>query len=227
VSGKNDIHAVVFDFDGLVLDTETSVYTAWRETFDAHGCPPLTLEEWAAEVGTIGGLDLVGMLHERATRPVDVDAMDETRKARRDALLEGEPILPGVEAWIDEAARAGIPVAIASSSEPEWVHGHLVRLGVRDRFGHVSCRDEDVPPKPAPDVYLRACDALGVDPRHALAVEDSQFGVAAAKAAGLWCVAVPNAITAALDFGAADLVVDSLAELTLAEACSFLCADPR
>jgi beta-phosphoglucomutase-like phosphatase (HAD superfamily) len=89
---------------------------------------------------------------------------------------------------------------------------------VHDRFGHLSCRDEVVPGKPAPDVYLRACDALGVEPRNALAVEDSPNGVTAAKAAGLRCVAVPNRITAALDFSGADLVVTSLADVTLAAA---------
>jgi beta-phosphoglucomutase-like phosphatase (HAD superfamily) len=98
------------------------------------------------------------------------------------------------------------------------VHGHLTRLGVRDRFGHLSCRDELVPGKPAPDVYLRACVALGTEPRNALAVEDSPNGVTAAKAAGLRCIAVPNRITAALDFSGADLVVTSLADLTLASA---------
>jgi HAD superfamily hydrolase (TIGR01509 family) len=212
------IRAVVFDFDGLVLDTETSIYAAWSEAFESHGCAPLTLEEWAAEVGTSRGLDLVAMLQERATRAVDVDAMHATRRARRDELLAGEVLMPGVEQWLEDARRAGLAIAIASSSKAEWVHGNLTRLGVRDRFGHVSCRDEDVPPKPAPDVYLRACAALEVAPHEALAVEDSPNGIAAAKRAGLRCIAVPNRITSTLDFSAADLVVGSLAECSLAEA---------
>ena len=211
------IRAVVFDFDGLVLDTETPVYTSWSEAFAAHGAP-LTLEEWLAEVGSEGVLDLMSMLHDRATRAVDVDAMHATRRARRDELLAHETLLPGVEQWLDDARRAGLGIAIASSSPLDWVHGHLTRLGVRDRFGHVSCRDEEVRAKPAPDVYLRACEALGVEPPDALAVEDSANGVAAAKAAGLWCVAVPNRITAGLDFGTADLVLDSLADCSLADA---------
>ncbi|MDQ1519987.1 MAG: hypothetical protein QOI55_1060 [Actinomycetota bacterium] len=211
------IAAIVFDFDGLMLDTETPVYTSWSEAFEAHGTP-LTLEEWSAEIGTDGVLDLVALLHERATRPVDVRAMHETRRARRDEMLAGETLMPGVEQWLDDARAQGMGIAIASSSEIDWVGGHLARLGVRDRFGHVSCRDEHVPGKPAPDVYLRACDALGVAPGDAVAVEDSPNGIAAAKAAGMWCIAVPNAITAALDFSAADLVVRSLAEVPLKEA---------
>jgi HAD superfamily hydrolase (TIGR01509 family) len=212
------ITAIVFDFDGLVVDTETSVYAAWSEAFDAHGCGPLTLDEWSAEVGTAGVLDMVAMMQSRATQHVDVDAMHATRRARRDALLEREPLMPGVEQWLEDASSAGLGIAIASSSPHEWVHGHLTRLGVRDRFGHLSCRDEIVPGKPAPDVYLRACDALGVDPRDALAVEDSPNGVTAARAAGLPCIAVPNRVTASLDFSGADLVVTSLADVTLAAA---------
>jgi HAD superfamily hydrolase (TIGR01509 family) len=215
------LRAVVFDFDGLVLDTETPVYTAWLEAFDAHGAE-FTAEEWALEVGTAGALDLEAMLHARATRAVDVDAMHAARRARRDELVSTNRLLPGVEQWIADVRRLHLGVAIASSSPIDWVDGHLVRLGVRDRFDHVSCRDVDVPGKPAPDVYLRACAALGVDPGDALAVEDSPNGIKAAKAAGLRCVAVPNAITAPLDFTEADLVVASLAEVSLAAAADRL-----
>jgi HAD superfamily hydrolase (TIGR01509 family) len=218
VTASREIRAVVFDFDGLVLDTETPVYTAWAEAFTAHGSEPLSIDEWALEVGSARVLDLVAMLHERATRPVDVDAMHRVRHARHDALIDVENILPGVIAWLDEAEALGLGIAIASSSEVDWVQPHLDRLGILHRFAHISCRDENVPPKPEPDVYLRACAALEVDPRNALAVEDSPNGIAAAKAAGLACVAVPNQITASLDFSQADLVVASLADCTLADA---------
>jgi HAD superfamily hydrolase (TIGR01509 family) len=211
------VRAVVFDFDGLVLDTETPVYTAWAEAFDAHGCPPLALAEYALEVGSANVLDIVGMLRARASRPVDVDEMHRIRRTRRDELLGASEVLPGVETWLDEADRLGIAIAIASSSPYDWVHSHLDRLGLRHRFVHVSCRDDAarVPPKPAPDVYLRACAALDVEPRDAIALEDSPNGIAAAKAAGLRCVAVPNQITASLDFRQADVVLGSLAERSL------------
>jgi HAD superfamily hydrolase (TIGR01509 family) len=212
------IQAVVFDFDGLVLDTETSIYTAWCEAYEAHGCTPLTLEEWSAQVGTIRGLDVVEILRSRATRAVDLEAMHATRMARRDELLAPETVRPGIVRWLQDAERRGLRVAIASSSEHEWVEPHLVRLGVRDHFAHVACRSELVPPKPAPDVYLRACEAIGVAPHDAIAVEDSPHGISAAKAAGLWCVAVPNPITAGLDLGRADVVVSSLADLDLGDA---------
>jgi HAD superfamily hydrolase (TIGR01509 family) len=212
------IRAVVFDFDGLVLDTETAVFTAWSEVFAAHGCPPITIEEWEVQVGSGVVLDLIGMLRERATKPVDADEVQRVRSARRLALVELEEILPGVIAWLDEADKLGFGLAIASSSEYDWVESHLDRLGIRHRFAHVSCRDDDVPAKPEPDVYLRACAALDVEPANALAVEDSPNGIAAAKTAGLSCVAVPNGITATLDFARADLVLTSLADCSLADA---------
>ncbi len=211
------IRAVVFDFDGLILDTEGPVLTSWQEEFDAHGCPPLTIDEWAKEIGTVGGLDMVGLLRARATKPFDEDAMQERRRARRDELLAGEWVRPGVLEWLDDADALGLPCAIASSSEQHWVNPHLERLGLRDRFAYVACYGEGIDAKPAPDPYLVACAGLGVAPSDAIAVEDSPHGIAAAKRAGCFCVAVPHEITAQLDLSAADLQLPSLAALRLSE----------
>jgi HAD superfamily hydrolase (TIGR01509 family) len=211
------IEAVVFDFDGLILDTEGPVFTAWQEEFDAHGCPPLTIEEWAAEIGTTGGLDLVALIRDRATRPFDEDAMHARRRVRRDELLLRETTRPGVRAWLDEADAFGMPLAIASSSPLDWVETHLDRLGLRHRFACLACFGGALAGKPAPDTYVAACAAIGVEPAAALAVEDSPHGVAAAKAAGLFCVAVPHEITERLDLSRADLRLTSLADVTLRE----------
>jgi len=216
------VEGVVFDFDGLILDTEGPVFVAWQEEFSAHGCPPLTIEEWAIEIGTTGGLDLVELIRTRATRPFDEDAMHERRRIRRDELLAGETTRPGVSDWIDAADAAGLPLAIASSSPLDWVEPLLERLGLRSRFAYVACYGDRfegklLAGKPAPDTYLAACGALGVDPRHAIAIEDSPHGVTAAKAAGLWCIAVPHEITERLDLSHADLRLRSLADTTLPE----------
>jgi len=212
------VKALVFDFDGLILDTEGPVFTAWQEEFVAHGCPPLSMEEWSAEIGTVGGLDLVAIIRERATRPFDVEVMQARRRGRRDELLERESVLPGVTDWLDEADALGLGLAIASSSPREWVEPHLERLGLRARFGPVVCFGPGIAGKPAPDTYRRACAALGVAPTNAVAIEDSPHGVAAAKAAGLRCIAVPHAITERLDLSHADLRLDSLATTTLHDA---------
>jgi HAD superfamily hydrolase (TIGR01509 family) len=207
--------ALVFDFDGLILDTESPVFTAWQEEFAAHGCPRLTIEEWSAEIGTSGGLDLVGLIRTRATRPFDEAAMHARRRERRDELLAKETALPGVIAWLDAAAELEMRVAIASSSESEWVVPLLVQHGLRDRFDYIACYGTGLAAKPAPDTYRAACSALGVEPAAAIALEDSPHGVAAAKAAGLWCVAVPHALTEVLDLTQADLVLRSLADASL------------
>lgn len=217
------VDALVWDFDGLILDTETPIFVAWQEAYAAHGVDPLTLDEWAAEIGTHAGLDVVGELRRRAGY-VD-GALLAARQHRRDALLAEEAVRPGVLEWLDAADARGLRLAIASSSEPEWVLNHLERLGIRHRFGPVCCRGDGLPAKPAPDLYLAACAALDVDPARALAVEDSPHGITAAKAAGLACVAVPNRITAALDLTAADLVIPSLADSSLDEVLLLLAGD--
>jgi HAD superfamily hydrolase (TIGR01509 family) len=211
------IEALVFDFDGLILDTEGPVFRAWQEEFEAHGCPPLTIEEWAAEIGTTGGLDLVEIIRARATRPFDEDVMHARRRMRRDQLLLVESTLPGVHDWLDAADARGLGLAVASSSPLDWVEPHLERLGLRDRFSYLACYGDGLAGKPEPDLYLAACAALGVEPRAAIAIEDSPHGVAAAKAAGLWCIVVPHGITERLDVSQADLRLPSLADSTLAD----------
>ena len=210
-----NVEALVFDFDGLILDTEGPVFTSWQEEFAAHGCPPLSIEEWSAEIGTVGGLDLVDLIRVRATRPFDPGAMDTRRRRRRDELLARETVLPGVTEWLDEADALGLGLAIASSSPRDWVEPHLERLGLRQRFAHVVCFGPGIAGKPAPDTYLAACRALAVEPGLTLAIEDSPHGVTAAKAAGMLCVAVPHAITENLDLSHADLRLRSLSETTL------------
>jgi HAD superfamily hydrolase (TIGR01509 family) len=212
------IRAVVFDFDGLILDTEVPVYEAWVHAFETYGCGPITMDEWAKEIGTNGALDLVAMMRERATKPFDEDEMHELRRIRREELQALEDVRPGIVQWLDDADARGLQLAIASSSPTDWVEYHLEAIGLRDRFRFLACFGDDIAAKPEPDSYQAACRALGVDPANAIAVEDSPHGVMAAQAAGLRCIAVPNAITAQLDLTHADIVVNSLAEFSLADA---------
>jgi len=209
------IEAVVFDFDGLIVDTEMPSYLSWREVFERFGCELPEVEH----AHTIGAqFDRLELLKERATceLPPDDELRDIKQRRHLQLLAEAKP-LPGVVAWFDEADALGLPIGIASSSPSDWILGHLDDLGLRDRFGAVVCCGTERPPKPSPDCYLAACDELGVAPTNALAVEDSANGVAAAKTAGLRCVAVPNALTRHLDLSAADVLLASLAEASLAD----------
>ena len=130
-------------------------------------------------------------------------------------MILAEPLLPGIVQHVDAARSLGLKVGVASSSTRDWVRGHLERLGILDRFDCIRCRDDVIHAKPEPDLYLAVLDCLEVSATEALAIEDSPNGVIAAKRAGLRCVAIPNPITARLDLSQADLLLQSLAEVTL------------
>jgi HAD superfamily hydrolase (TIGR01509 family) len=211
------LQAVVFDFDGLVVDTEASDFASWQAVYRRHGVE-LALPEWVACIGTVGGFDPLARLEELVGHAVDRDAVLREQSAHNNRLVDETVVLPGVEDRVQEARSLGWGIAIASSSPGYWVERHLERLGLSASFACIHCRDSapGLQAKPAPDIYLAAVSALGVAPDEAVAFEDSPNGVAAAKAAGLWCVAVPHDLTRDLDLSGADAVVDSLASVRLA-----------
>ncbi|MCX4762199.1 HAD family hydrolase [Streptomyces sp. NBC_01275] len=209
--------AIVFDFDGVILDTETTLFQSWVALFEYYGCPPPSLTEWARQLGTSERPNLLAEL--AGSSKVRIDEQEATRRrvALSKELIRRQSVQPGIAEWLNEARRHRYPVAVASSSPISWVSGHLQRLDLADYFSTLVCCDADIRSKPTPDSYLRACRDLGVDPMHALAVEDSPNGIAAAKTAGLSCIAVPNSMTAGLDLAEADLVVPSLADLSISD----------
>ena len=210
------IRAIVFDFDGLILDTEEPVYRSWLEVYQAHG-EELPFERWVQIVGsTTTGFHPQHHLEERLGRALPKEVLDR-RIGRRTELVLAQKLLPGVVSQIDQAKAMGLKVGVASSSTAEWVRGHLARLGILEKFDCLRCRDDVAHAKPEPDLYIAVLDCLGVTAAEAFAIEDSPNGVMAAKRAGLRCVAIPNSITAKLDLSGADVVLRSLAELTLAD----------
>jgi HAD superfamily hydrolase (TIGR01509 family) len=212
-SSSISVKAFAFDFDGLILDTEEPVYRSWLEVYTAHG-EDLPFDRWIQIVGSsTAAFDPKAHLEERLGRALTKEVLDE-RIEHRTALVLAQPILPGVARLAEAAREAGLRVGVASSSSREWVTGHLARLGVLDRFDCVRCRDDVTNVKPAPDLYLAIAACLGVQPAEAVAIEDSPNGIASAKAAGMWCVAVPNVITKGLDLSHADVVLATLEGLT-------------
>ena len=207
------IRALLFDFDGLVLDTEGPSYRAWVEVYEHHG-HDLTLELWADAIGTINGFDPVAHLEELG---VTVDeAMQEARRQRDLDLCDLEELRPGVTELLDEADERGAAKAIVSSSSDWWIERHLHRRGLLDRFDEVICANGDEErAKPRPTLYLEALERLRIEAAEVVAFEDSPNGVTAATTAGIYCVAVPNEITGALDLSFVDRVVASLADVDL------------
>jgi HAD superfamily hydrolase (TIGR01509 family) len=205
------IRALVFDFDGLILDTETPILDAWEQVHADAGLACVRQE----------AMDLIGEVdHDydlwRAFGPgADRHALKlEHRRLTREFLLT-QPLLPGVQDRLDEARQLGLSLAIASNSSNSWVARNLPRLGLKEYFPTIRCRDDVPRGKPEPDVYLAVLAALGIEAHEAIAFEDSSAGSLAAKRAGLHCVAVPNDCTRHHNFAHADLRVASLAEISL------------
>lgn len=214
------VGALVFDFDGTILDTETPVYESWAETYRLAGAEPIPLDVWLQHIGKADdgtGLDVREILCEQLGVDAISAQVEEYRVNLRDEMTAGQAIREGVQRWIDAARAASIPLAIASSSPSTWVRPHLERLGLTDHFSVVSCADPGIPGKPDPAVYLSACSGLEVDPTGALAIEDSTHGVSAAIAAGLRCIAVPGPITTTMDFAQATIRTDSLNDVDPAD----------
>ena len=207
------LKAIVFDFDGLILDTEEPIYRSWLEVYAAHG-QELPFDRWIQIVGSSNAaFDPRANLEERLGRALTQDVLDE-RVRRRSELVMAQAILPGVAELAAAARDMGLKNGVASSSGGTWVRDHLERLGILELFECIRCRDDVQLVKPAPDLFLATLECLGVAPGDSVAIEDSPNGVLAAKAAGMFCVAVPNTITAGQDLSRADLVLPSLAGAT-------------
>ena len=208
------IRAIVFDFDGLILDTEVPEFQSWQAIYQAHGCT-LPLAVWATCIGTTDAFDPYAYLEEQLGRAVDREAVQRQQRQQCDTLIATQAVLPGVHDYIAEARLLGLQLGVASSSSHAWVNGHLTRLALSQHFVCIKCRDDVPRPKPDPALYQAALAALGVRPEEAIALEDSPHGIAAAKRAGLFCVAVPNLLTRQLPLDHADLQIPSLAALPL------------
>jgi HAD superfamily hydrolase (TIGR01509 family) len=209
------VRALLFDFDGTLVDTEAAAYRAWQEVFAEQG-HELALDRWVAAVGTIGAFDPVAELERLAGSPVDRDHVKARQLARERQLGELELLRAGVPDYLESARERGLKVGIVTSSSTEWVGLHLDRLGEADGWDCIVAANGDASvAKPRPTLYRRALDLLEVSADETVAVEDSPNGVLAAKAAALFCVAVPNPVTAGLNLSGADVVVASLDDLPL------------
>jgi len=210
------IKALIFDFDGLILDTETPEFETWREIYHEFG-QDLSIELWGQSVGGRAATNFRPLPHLETLLGRDLSPLNLSTRAKEQNLarIQALPPLPGVQGTLRAARRLGLKLAVASSSHHAWVDDHLVRLGLTYFFQTVQCADDVPRTKPEPDLYLAALDALGVSADEAIAFEDSPNGVAAARRAGLFVVAIPNPVTAQLKFEGESLRVGSMADLSL------------
>lgn len=207
--------AVIFDFDGLIIDSETPIFRIWEEIYRDHGAE-LTMGAWQHALGTHNGFDpyaeLAAMTGVTLSREEWAPRVSEEHWRR----CESEPLLPGVADRLSEARALGIRTAVASSSTSTWVKPWLERHGLGSAFDVVCTRDDVKAVKPAPDLFLLAAQRMKMPPARCLVFEDSPNGLRAAHAAGMWAVAVPNALTRTLPMPSPHLVLSSLADTTLA-----------
>jgi HAD superfamily hydrolase (TIGR01509 family) len=213
LGGLQTLRALVFDFDGLILDTESSMIDAYAEVHAAHGVP----FERSLFIRSVGHPDFSFDPWHAFEKRADRAALEVERRERNRERDRSIPILPGVVPLMDEALAAGLRLGLASNSGHAHVEGHLGRLGLLGRFSIIACREDFASPKPEPDVYRLVLNQLGIKGREAVSFEDSVVGTRAARRAGLWVVAVPNPSTAQMDFPQAHLRLASLAETNLAD----------
>jgi HAD superfamily hydrolase (TIGR01509 family) len=199
----------------LILDTETPLFASWTDIYRDVGLE-VSPADWSALLGTAADPPAAyEILEQHLGHGIDRSALRARRAAREAELLAREVPLPGVREILTEAKGRSLRLAVASSSERAWVEGHLHRFGLLGFFDIVSCSDDVERTKPFPDLYDNALRRLGVRPTEAIALEDSSRGIESAKRAGLFCVAVPNAVTRHGDLARADLVVPSLLDCSL------------
>jgi len=207
------IRALVFDFDGLIVDTETPLIDAYAAVHQSHGVP----FDRTLFIRNVGHAEYAFDPWHGFSPQADRAALEVQRRALKDDLMARQPVLPGVVALLDGAREHGLRVGLASNSEHSWVEPHLAERGLLNRFEFLACREDAPSPKPEPDLYRLVLNRFGLRGHEAIAFEDSHTGALAAKRALLWAVAVPGPSTMHHDFAHADLKATSLATLTLAD----------
>ncbi|QGQ95342.1 HAD family hydrolase [Paenibacillus psychroresistens] len=211
------IKAVIFDFDGLILDTESNEYHAHSEIFKQLGVE-LPIAEWGKCIGTdASAFDVYAYLEELVGKPVDRETLKKNRHDLFTKRMSLEGVRPGVREYLQSAQALDLRIGLASSSSFAWVSGYLEIHKLAHYFETIRTREDVVKVKPSPELYQKALEDLGVLPSEAIAFEDSPNGSLAAKRAGMYCVIVPNSITGSLVFGETDLRLDSMEQMSLSE----------
>ncbi|AUD22364.1 HAD family hydrolase [Bacillus sp. HBCD-sjtu] len=207
--------AIIFDFDGLIVDTETIWFHSFRDAVREYG-GDLPLEEFAKCIGTTDDV-LYEYLNEQLKEKFDKYALKEKVKNLHKEKMKIPEARDGVKEYLQEAKEMGLKIALASSSSREWVIPFLEELQIRDYFEVIKTREDVEKVKPDPALYRVAIEDLGIDSSEAVVFEDSLNGLKAAIAAGLTCVVVPNDVTRNLPFENHHLRIESMKDKSLKE----------
>ena len=210
---QTPLRALLYDFDGLIVDTEWPIYQAWLQTFQDHG-HALPLEVFNQCIGTdFDTWSPKTHLENLVGAAINWPALDDARQASIETALEGAGPMQGIPEAVEHGKASGLLMGVVSSSSHRWVDGWLSKIGLLELFDLTVCRDDAPRIKPAPDLYLEAAQRLGVEPSSCLVIEDSVNGIKAARAAGMLNVAIPNRVTSCCDFSLADRVITTAGAL--------------
>ena len=209
------IKGLIFDFDGLIFDTELPNLHSWQEVYRNYGFE-LPFEKYVLVIGTDESeFNPLTYLQDLTGNSIDLSSVSREYRCILNRKLTSAELMPGVKEYISEAKAFGLSTAIASSSSDEWVYGHLDHLGVKQYFDFIITAGSSYPAKPDPAVYIESLNKLGALSTEIIAFEDSINGVRAARAANIFCVAIPNSVTVNMDFFEANLQIPSLLTLGL------------
>lgn len=208
------MNALIFDFDGLIVDSELPEFLCWQRVYRAHG-QRLEIEDWSHVIGGADVIDMEAELDKLVGRSLDWAKLDAERLEHHHELMSQQELLPGVQALFEQGAREGWRIGVASNSSVDWVSRGLKRYGLAPLVGALRGRDTASRPKPHPAPYLEVLEDLGAKAAGSFGFEDSATGVRAAKAAGLHVVAVPNPLTRTHDLSEAHQILQSLERFEL------------
>ncbi|KEK26134.1 HAD family hydrolase [Bacillus gaemokensis] len=212
--------AIIFDFDGLIVDTETIWFQSFQEVIREYG-GDLPLEEFAKCIGTTDEV-LYTYIEQQLKEQFDKNVLKEKVWTLHQEKMKIPVARDGVKEYIEEARDLGLKIGLASSSSRKWVVGFLEGLGIREYFEVIKTQEDVEKVKPDPALYRVAIEELGIEPSEAVVFEDSLNGLKAALAAGLICVVVPNEVTKALQFENYHLRLSSMKEKSLTEVLQYV-----
>lgn len=211
------IKGIIFDFDGLIIDTETPELKTWQELFESYQVE-FSFQDYSQFIGMVyDDSSSIDILESRLGRKLDKESVFQDFKQRKIALIDEEPLCDGVLEYLQDARKLNLKVGLASSAKREWVDYHIKRQSIEHYFDCIHTLEDVKSPKPDPELYSLTAACLGLQPQEVIALEDSFNGIQSAKAANLHAVAVPNFVTSTFDFSQADLILDKLSNISLNE----------
>lgn len=209
------IKALIFDFDGTIIDTETAWYITFRDAYKTHGVD-LTLEQYSQCLGTsLHSFNPYTHLKTHHNLPIDLEEFKQLVQQQHTEMMIKERVRPGILQLLETAKSQGLKIGLASSSERTWIDKFVKLHGIEDYFECYCTADTVKNVKPDPELYLQALEKLGVEASEAIAIEDSPNGARAAVAAGIPTVVIKNDITNQLPFSEGHHTIESLTNYDL------------